>query len=238
MKEKINEYKLLLRSIPSLVVALYVVGVVCMNLLANKTIVSIGDWFALDGGIVVSWIIFMCMDVVTKHFGPKAATRLSIVAIIVNLLCCAVFFIVSIIPTVEDYSGFNTIFGGTWFILMDSTIAFLISGVTNNYLNDFIGTFFKHAPDSKKAFVTRTYISTFVGQFFDNLIFAIPTFMIFAPIFWDGFSWTLTQCVTCSLSGAVAELLMEILFSPLGYKMCMCWKKDGVGKEYIDNYVT
>ena len=181
-----------------------------------------------------------------------SATRLSVVAIIVNLLCCAIFYVVSKIPSnippeafltkdgIEYVSteyvmllGFDKIFGGTWFILLDRTIAFLISGITNNYLNDFIGTFFKKSPDSKKAFVTRTYISTFIGQFFDNMIFAVLTYMLFAPIFWDGLSWTFLQCVTCSLTGAVAELLMEVLFSPLGYKISCNWIKDCVGKEYF-----
>ena len=58
--------------------------------------------------------------------------------------------------------------------------------------------------------------------------------MIFAPIYWDGFSWTFTQCVTCSLTGAFAELIMEIIFSPIGYKICKKWEKQKIGKEYLD----
>ncbi|MBP5238346.1 MAG: hypothetical protein ILO64_05120, partial [Clostridia bacterium] len=76
-------------------------------------------------------------------------------------------------------------------------------------------------------------VSTFVGQFIDNLIFALLTFTVFAPIFWDGFSWTVLQCVTCSLIGASLELLMEIFFSPIGYAVLKSWKKDGVGEEYL-----
>ena len=58
--------------------------------------------------------------------------------------------------------------------------------------------------------------------------------MFFAPIFWDGFCWTFIQCVTCSLVGACAELLMEIIFSPIGYNIAKKWKREGVGKEYIE----
>ena len=58
--------------------------------------------------------------------------------------------------------------------------------------------------------------------------------MLFAPIFWDGFSWTLIQCITCSILGAVLELLFEVVFSPIGYKVVKTWQNQNVGKEYFD----
>ena len=231
-----QEFKLtvlLLRAIPSPAVALFVVSVITMNLLANKTIFQ-SDIIAIDGGILVSWLSFMSMDVVTKHFGPKASTRMSIFAILVNLLTCLIFWIVSIIPTPnEDYAAFNSIIGGTWFILLSSTIAFLASAIINNFMNYAIGKMFKNNPDGKLAYISRSYISTFIGQFFDNFIFAILTFMVFAPIFWDGFHWTLLQCFTCSILGALLELLMEIIFSPFGYWVGRNWAKSKVGEEYF-----
>jgi len=225
--------KLLFRSIPSVVAALFTISVVTMNLLANKTIYQ-SEVLALDGGILVSWLSFLCMDVVTKHFGPRAATKLSVFAMLVNLLVCLIFYLVSIIPSeADDYTAFNSIIGGTWFILLSSTVAFLASAVINNFLNWGIGRLFRRNPDGRLAYVTRSYVSTFIGQFFDNLIFALLTFTVFAPIFWDGFHWTLLQCFTCSLFGAGAELAMEVIFSPIGYWVLKRWKKDGVGEEYI-----
>ena len=46
-----TEIKILLRAIPATVVTLFAVSVVCMNLLANKTLLQL-DWIALDGGIL------------------------------------------------------------------------------------------------------------------------------------------------------------------------------------------
>ena len=232
--KEFKETVLLLRTIPSVVVALFVVSVVTMNLLANKTLYQYG-YLAIDGGILVSWLSFMCMDVVAKHFGPKAATRLSVFALFVNLLVCLIFYVVSIIPSnADDYSKFNEIFGGTWFILLSSSIAFLASAIINNVMNWVIGKAFKKNPDGKLAFITRAYVSTFIGQFFDNLIFAMLTFMLFAPIFWDGFHWTFVQCVTCSLIGAGLELVLEIVFSPFGYWVCKNWKKQNIGHQYFE----
>ena len=232
-KRAFKETTILLRNIPSPVVALFVVSVISMNLLANKTIYQ-AEYLAIDGGILVSWLAFLSMDMVTKHFGPRASTRMSIFALLVNLLACLIFFIVSVIPTNTDYSAFNTIIGGTWFILLSSSIAFICSAIINNVLNFLVGKMFKKNPDGKLAFVTRSYISTFIAQFFDNFIFAILTFMVFAPIFWDGFSWTFIQTFMCSLLGAGLELFMEIVFSPIGYYVTKKWKKQHVGQDYFE----
>lgn len=233
LADHFNDAKLLLRSIPAVVVSLFTISVVSMNLLANKTIYQ-SEYLAIDGGILISWLSFLCMDIVAKHFGPKASTKMSVFAMLVNLLTCFIFFIVSIIPTPEiDYSAFNTIIGGTWFILLSSTIAFLCSAIINNVLNWSVGKAFKNNPDGKLAFFTRCYVSTFIAQFADNLIFAILTFTVFAPIFWDGFSWTIVQCITCSLIGACLELIMEVVFSPIAYRVCKKWKKENVGESYF-----
>ena len=232
-KEK-RETSLLLMSVPASVVTLFVVSVICMNLLANKTLLQL-DWIALDGGILISWLSFMCMDIITKHFGPKAANKISLLAAMINLLTCLIFFVASIIPSnADDYSAFDGIFGGTWFILLGSTIAFLTSAIINNMLNWLIGKTIKKNPDGRFAFAMQSYISTFIGQFCDNFIFSVIVFVGFAPIFWDGFHWTFLQCAMCALTGAIAELIMEIIFSPIGYRIVRSWKSKEVGKEYLE----
>ena len=232
--KELKEFKLLLRSIPAVVVTLFVVSVICMNLLANKTLLQL-DWIALDGGILISWLSFMCMDIITKHFGPKASNSITVLAAMINLLTCLIFFVASAIPSnAGDYSAFDGIFGGTWFILLGSTAAFLFSGILNNMLNWTIGKCFSGNPDGKFAYAMRTYISTFIGQFIDNFVFSVIVFVLFAPMFWDGFHWTVLQCSTCALTGAVAELIMEIVFSPIGYRITRRWKSERVGSEYLD----
>ncbi|MGN0158315.1 MAG: VUT family protein [Brotaphodocola sp.] len=234
MKREKEEAAILLQSLPVMVVTLFVVSVICMNLLANKTLLQL-EWIALDGGILISWLSFMCMDIITKHFGPKASNQISVLAAAINLLTCFIFFVVSIIPSnANDYSAFNSIFGGTWFILLGSTVAFLSSAVLNNRLNWIIGKMFAHSSNDKFVYRMQTYISTFIGQFWDNFIFSVIVFVVFAPRFWDGFHWSVLQCTTCALTGAVAELMMEIIFSPIGYRIVTRWKEQSVGKEYLD----
>ncbi|MEE0945912.1 MAG: VUT family protein [Acutalibacteraceae bacterium] len=234
LKRERRETLLLLRNIPSTVVSFFVVSVICMNLLANKTLVQT-EWIALDGGILISWLSFMCMDVITKYFGPKASNTIAVLASLINLLTCIIFYVASIIPSdANDYTAFNDIFGGTWFILLSSTVAFLISALINNGVNWAVLKAFRKNPDGKLAFVTGAYISTFIGQFSDNFIFSVIVFKFFAPIYWNGFHWTTLQCVTCALTGAVAELIMEVFFSPIGYSIIKKWKEQKVGQQYLE----
>lgn len=228
------ETQLLLKSIPSIVVSLFVVSVICMNLLANKTLIQT-EWIALDGGILISWLSFMCMDIITKYFGPKASNKVALLASGINLLTCLIFYIAAIIPSdANDYTALNGILGGTWFILLGSTVAFIISALINNFLNWFIGKAFYKNPDGKLAYATQSYLSTFIGQFMDNLIFSVLVFMLFAPIYWNGFCWSFLQCIMCALTGAFAELIMEIVFSPIGYRVIKSWKNKHVGAEYFE----
>ena len=80
--------------VPGVLTALFCVSVVIMNLLANK-IVFETDWIAADGGILVSWVAFLSMDIVTKAFGKRAATTLSFFALLFWLLP---FFSLSLLP--------------------------------------------------------------------------------------------------------------------------------------------
>ena len=89
-----RDWKMLLRSVPGLITTMLCIAVIVMNLMANKIILN-SAYIALDGGFLLSWIPFLCMDVVTKRYGPKAATKLNILALIINLLFVGVFTLIS-----------------------------------------------------------------------------------------------------------------------------------------------
>ena len=139
-----------------------------------------------------------------------------------NLMMALLFFLASRIPGVwgesfvegsetEINRALDNTFGGTWYIILGSSVAFLSSAVLNNFLNYGIGLLM-HGKESFGVFALRSYVSTFLGQLADNLIFALIVSRLF-------FGWTLLQCFTCALTGALLELLFEVLFSPLGYRM-------------------
>lgn len=237
LSKEFQEYVLLIRSVPSVVLALFVVSVVGMNVLANKSIDVGVSWLALDCGILLSWLSFLTMDVLVRRFGPKAATQISVTAIFMNLILCFVFFIASLISGTwgESYvpegaelinNALNNTIGGTWYVLLGSTVASICSAAINNFLNWFIGTITKHNTKSFSNYALRSYISTGIGQFFDNLIFSFIVSVNF-------FGWSVIQCFTCALTGAVVELFCEVVFSPFGYRVYTDWENNNVGKDYL-----
>ena len=228
MKKWISEFRILLQTAPPLTSAMLIISIIGMNLLANKSIDTGVDWLALDCGILLSWMTFLSMDVLTHCFGPRAATLMSVAALAINLLMAIIFFIAGHIPGVWGESfvdgseavintALDNTFSGTWFIILGSSIAFIVSALVNNFLNYGIGRRLR-SQEGFGAFALRSYVSTFVAQFIDNLTFALLVSRVF-------FGWTGLQCFTCALTGAVMELLFEVVFSPLGYRMAQNVKR-------------
>lgn len=238
LKKEWNEYCVLMRSIPALVLTFFVVAIMLMNLLANKSINLNSQWIALDCGILASWLSFMTMDVMVKRFGPKASTQVSITATIIGLVLSFIFFVASKIPGMwgESYvdvgsdiinSALNNTFGGVWYVVLGSTIACVSGSLVNIFTNWHIGKAREHDPDSFKTFAIRSYVSTAIGQFVDNFVFAIIVSLNF-------FGWSFIQCLACSFTGAIIELICEAIFSPIGYRIMKRWDAEGVGSEYLN----
>ncbi len=226
--KELTEYKQLLRKVPSLVVTVFVLSVVIMNLLANKELINT-PYLALDCGTLFSWIPFLCMDMVCKHFGPRAASKLSILAIFINLIVVLMFKIVSLTPgmwgeyyTTGSYlvnTSLNNTIGGCYYVVLGSCVAMLVSSLVNTQLNAFIGLHLKN--NNFFDFAVRSYTSTIVAQFVDNTIFSTIVSHVF-------FGWTLNQVLICAITNALFELLCEILISPIGYKITKQWEKEGL----------
>ena len=229
-----GDFKILLRNIPSLTVSIFILSVVCANLMANKELVTF-KYAALDCGFAFSWIMFLCMDVICKRWGAKASIKISLVALAANLFICVSFALLAKTPGKwgEYYASENSLvndalnatFAGSWYVVLGSSVAFVSSSVVNALLNCAIGSLFKS--DGFFSFASRSYISTAIAQLVDNFIFATIVSKIF-------FGWTWIQVFVCSAIGAGFELLGEVFFSGLGYKVVRQWEKERVGQEYIE----
>ena len=235
LRKSFSDYLLLLRSVPSLVMVLFVVSVILMNLLANKEVATGVDWLALDCGFTLSWLSFLCMDMLTKRFGAKASIQLSLTALAINLFVWFILYLVSLVPgnwgayytynTDIVNQGLNNTIGGTWYVVLGSACAFALSAILNASLNTLIGNLCKK--DNFKTYALRSYVSTFIGQFADNFVFACLVSHTF-------FGWSEIQVIVCSLTGCLIELVCEIIFSPIGYRVCKKWDAQNVGSAYID----
>jgi len=241
MKKLIEQTKDALRAIPGIVTALFILSVVSMNLLANKSIFNL-PWLASTAGIFVSWISFLCLDAVCKRFGAKTATILNTVAMIVTLLTTLLYAIIVKIPGVwapsysasspevatEINTALDSTFASTWFIIIGSALAMFLGGLINSIVNKLVGAKVDKN-DNYGGFAIRSFASTALGQFVDNIVFALFVSYIF-------FGWTIKQVLVCSFMMMLVELAFEMIFSPISYKMSKSWKNDNVGASYLEKY--
>ena len=148
LKQEWLELRELISKVNPLIMTFFVLSVVLMNLLANKSIDlswvpgNDGDypWLALDCGLFVSWLAFFSMDNIVKRFGPKASTKMTIVAVFINLVVCGVLLFAGTVQgewgAAYEYTGqineaLDSTIAGTWYILLGSTIAFITSAVVH-----------------------------------------------------------------------------------------------------------
>lgn len=223
----------LLRSIPGMVTALFVFAVVAMNFLARFTVLSL-PWLAVTAGIFVSWLAFLLLDIVVKHFGARAGNLLSLLAIAVNLLFT---LLCTLIGRLWNHPALDSLVGGQWSVLLASTVAYVVSALTNNYTNVGVGRRFRKNPDGAAAYAARSFVSTFLSQVVDNFLFVFLAFVLF-PYLPGALQvrWSIPQCVGASVLCAVFELLTEVIFAPIGFKVVTGWKARGVGRDYLEKY--
>jgi queuosine precursor transporter len=245
-KKDLKETKALFKGLPAIPFTMVCMSFILMNLLATVPLFNT-PWIAGDVGFLVSWLAFLFGDMFVKRYGAKGSIKIQIAALLVSLFVLGILAGGSAIEV--GLFGQNYTLGlFNWSIDLEhgavtlwtlgaSAIAFLISNIFNSIISKFILTKFKERT-SFKAYATAAYTSTFIGQFVDNIIFAMLFTFIASRIPQMQTAWSLQPvtflaALTCALTGAVLELLLEVIFSPIGFKVAERWRKEGVGAEYI-----
>ena len=75
IKREFQEFVILLKSVPSVLLSLFILSIVLMNSLANKSIDIPLDWLALDCGIIVSWLTFYDNGYIDKTLRSQKPPR-------------------------------------------------------------------------------------------------------------------------------------------------------------------
>lgn len=234
IKSSVAEFK----KVPSWLVALSVVTTVLMNLLANKSLIAT-NWWTGDCGVFVSWVMFLVMDIVTQRYGGKASFAVTMFDVAVALLMGGLMAGVAAIPESEISGWFygpeasaalNNVVGNNYLVLLVSLFAFICASGVDILVNLTIGKAFKKTKtfgeDTNKRgvkgffiYFCRAYASTFVSQFVDNLVFA----GIAVPLLFM-YPCTFGSLAMGAFLGAITELVIELIFAPIGY-MAICKKE-------------
>ena len=217
------------KKVPSWLVALSVVATVLMNLLANKCLYSDGQYISCDCAILVSWVMFLSMDITTQRYGGKASFAVTIFDIAVALAMSGIMTGIAAVPespvsgwfqSEEGAAALNGLIGNNYLVVLTSLFAFLCSSIVDITSNVGIGKLFgnrydfraKKSPKQFLVYFVRAYGSTFLSQFVDNLVFAAIAYPLLFNIPCSPLSITLS-----SFLGAVIELIAELIFAPVGY---------------------
>lgn len=135
----------------------------------------------------------------------------------------AVLMIVGALPSApgwENQEAYNTILGLTPRIVFASLVAYCCG----EFLNSFILAKMKVWNAGKHLWM-RTIGSTIVGEFADSAIFILIAF-------WGIFPYSLL--VTLIFSNYVFKTAIEVLFTPITYKIVAFLKKKE-GEDYYDH---
>ena len=191
---------------------------------------------------MVSWVMFLVMDIATQRYGGKASFAITIFDVAVALAMSGIMAAVAAIPesavsgwfqTEEAAAAMNGLVGNSYLVILTSLFAFVCSSGVDILSNIRIGKLFNKTKTFEgegnkrtfKGFIVyffRAYGSTFLSQLTDNLVF-------------QGIAYPLLFTIPCSpLSiflgatlAAVVELVVEFVFAPVGY-LAITKKKEEV----------
>lgn len=245
LKSSIEDFK----KVPSWLIAFSVVATVLMNLLANKTLYSDGQYLSLDCGFLVSWVMFLVMDIATQKYGGKASFAITIFDVIVALFMTGIMAGIAAVPESavsgwffgeEGSAALNTVIGNGYLVVLVSLFAFICSSGVDILSNVTIGKWmdksktFKNQSGKRTAkgffvYFCRAYASTFLSQLTDNLVFQ----MIAYPFLFN-IPCTPLSIFMGALVGAAVELVMELAFAPIGYLAITKKQEELVAEEVVE----
>ena len=172
----------------------YCVISVMMNLLCTKPM-SFGTGFVwMDGGLLISWIVFLISNVVTEVYGKRTAIVMAGVAAVVALFVNVVAALEVHLPTLPEYADqaghFAYIFSNGPRTILASAIAFFVGNAVNC---EIIDRFRRRAQERQN----------------DNGIFEV---LAFAPFGISLFEIRWVDIGTAVVTGTLIETAVEACF--------------------------
>ena len=185
---------------------IFVSCILISNILASKIISIFG--ISMTSGVLVFPISYVLGDVMTEIYGYEKTKKVIIYGFISNLLMVIAFYLAMKLPY-PDYwqnqEAFITILSSTPRILLASFIGYLIGGLSNSFIMEYIKN------NSKIKFLWfRTILSTIVGEALDTTIFLTISF-IGTMNGYDLISMIIYQ--------SIFKIMYEVVLTPILYKV-------------------
>ncbi len=187
-----------------------------LNLITIKN-VMIGSFAISFGTIFISFLPMMVGDILTECFGWKKGFIISSIAYTICLIFTLIMWGSTIIPgqvfpgegdfTFFATDAYNTLFAGSWILILASAIAYYIGIFFNCYIMGKLKDRAQVTGDNNWKLFGRFISSTVIGQTLDNAIFfLIP--MAFSM-------WNFTYVWQQVTAAVVIEVVYEIILFTL-----------------------
>lgn len=195
----------------------YGIVAVLMNILCMKSLSFGSSVIICDGGLLISWMVFLISNVITEVWDEKTAIKLSSFVAILSFLFMLLARLEVLIPTLPEYheqaEAFARIFSNGPRTIISSATAFWVGNVINVHIIYRIKVRLERAgKDRGILFFFRASFSTLIGQLVDNALFMT---LAFAPVGLSVYEMRWVDIFTSVLSGTVIELVVESFFVPL-----------------------
>lgn len=194
------------------------VAVLIISNIASTKIVNFG-LLVFDGGTLLFPLSYIFGDVLTEVYGYKKSRQVIWTGFIALIMMSFIFWLVGVLPSASDWtnqSAYDAILGFIPRIVLGSIIAYF----AGEFSNSFILAKMKILTAGKHLW-TRTIGSTIVGEGVDTILFVLIAFFGVLPN---------ELLVAVILSNYVFKVGIEVLFTPITYKVVSFLKKT----EHVD----
>lgn len=199
-------------------VMLYISSILIANIAAFKLVKIFS--LTMTAGTLVFPISYILGDVFSEIYGFKITKRIIFGGFLCNALMVFIFAIAIKLPYPDYFTNqdsFALVLGNTPRLFIASILAYLIGGLSNSYIMQFIKN------NSKIKFLWfRTIISTIIGETLDSIIFLSIAFVGIIDF------ENLLFMILCQ---SIAKILFEIIMTPITYKVIKILKKKGENYE-------
>lgn len=196
-----------------LIMAGFVTVLLCANLIGPGKVAQIGG-FTFGAGVLFFPISYLFGDILTEVYGYARARRVVWAGFAAMIFASFMASVVVAFPPAPGWphqAAYETVFGGTWRIMLASLVAFW----AGEFCNSFVLAKLKVWSAGKNLW-QRTIGSTVVGEAVDSLIFYHVAFMGL---------WPREQLVTVMVTNYGLKVLWEVLATPFTYRIVAALKR-------------
>ncbi|KKP89310.1 MAG: hypothetical protein UR91_C0004G0004 [Candidatus Nomurabacteria bacterium GW2011_GWC2_35_8] len=194
--------------------SVFFVSILLISNVASTKIVDFG-LFTFDGGTLLFPLSYIFGDILTEVYGYKKTREVIWIGFFSALMMSIIFIIVGKLPAApgwDNQNAYDAILGLTPRIVIASLFAYICGSFSNSFILAKMKLW-----TSGKYLWTRTIGSTIVGEFIDSTLFILIAFFGILPS---------SLLLTLIISNYIFKTLVEIVFTPVTYRMISFLKRN------------